>query len=180
MGRKRQGSDGAASAVVEGATELEVTGDTTFDMAKRMADGENMIPDTGETGSFLPVKASTTLASPSPKAQLNLSGKYIAQCGIKTDDGKEHLPGAELQLSDADARHFLKLHAVKLVVEVPAGGPASAVNLPVGVNLSGEYEALVVLKHGEGDETQPGETVTLSDTDARHFLKQRAIKIAEL
>jgi hypothetical protein len=173
MGRKRQGSDD----VSETGVVVETAGPgTTLDLAQRMANGENLVGDSEEVTQHLPVKSAKTLTTPAPTAHINLAGKYIAQCGIVTDDGVNHKPGEELTLSDSDARHFLKLHAVKLVTEVPMGGPAMAVNLPAGINLGGNYEALVVLKHGENAETQPGEVIALSDSDARHFLRQRAVK----
>lgn len=107
----------------------------------------------------------------------DFSGSYVALARLNFDDGRDAVPhGVVVELTDAEARHFLKSKVVRSTAEHAANG--SLEQLPAHQNFAGAYYAIGRLNLESGERVDPGKRVVLSDAEARHFLKSGVIKSA--
>lgn len=122
------------------------------------------------------------LAVEQPKRVVSLpteqdfTGQYVALARLNLDDRDPAQAGSIVLLTDSEARHFLKAGAVRSAAEHTANGGLTG--LPASQSFAGIYTALARLNLESGERVDPGSRVSLSDSEARHFLKSGAIKSA--
>jgi hypothetical protein len=150
------------------------------DAAQLDGDPNQRMPDSARPGNKA-VDASPPARAALPARQQakqqSFAGKYIALARLNREDGSVVAPNDEVHLDDAEARHFFGHKVVQAVGRRAANQGVK--DLPSGQDFGGSYKALARLKHDdETRSTLPGETVVLTDAEARHYLASGVVESA--